>query len=242
MAKLFSFGLNILADIFYPKYCFSCKRSGGYLCKFCVNQIPILQQSFCIVCNKASVDGWTHLQCKQAANLNINLTPSRLISKLSYKNPIVTDMIITGKYYFIPEIFAVLTALVSHNLLLKGFEEEITNFVICPIPLHSKRHRWRGFNQSEIISNIFSQAFHIPTKYLLVRQIQTKTQKDLDAATREQNMKNAFIVSQPYNKNLPKNILLVDDVTTTGQTFLEATRALKLAGARTVWCISLAKD
>lgn len=242
MAKLFSFGLNILADIFYPKYCFSCKRSGGYLCKFCVNQIPILQQSFCIVCNRFNIDGWTHLRCIQTTNSNLNLTPTRFISKFSYKNPLVSDMIITGKYYFIPEIFAVLAALVCHNLLLEGFDEEITDFVICPIPLHSKRHRWRGFNQSEIISNIFSQAFQIPTKHLLIRQKQTKTQKDLDASARKQNMDSAFIISQHYGKNLPKNVILIDDVSTTGQTLLEATRVLKLAGAKTVWCLSLAKD
>lgn len=232
MTNLFSFGLNILADVFYPKYCFSCKRAGSYLCKFCVNQVPTVTQSFCIVCNKPSLDGWTHPHCKT------QFSADRLVSALPYKNSVVSDMVITGKYYFIPECFAVLAALTANHLLLNGFEEEVADFIICPIPLHPQRLRWRGFNQSEVAGKILSQALHIPCINILKRTKKTEVQKNLDAKSRKTNMQNAFACV----RKSPKKVLLIDDVTTTGQTLSEAARVLKQNGAQAVWCISLAKD
>lgn len=236
MPKLLSFGLNILADVLYPKYCFGCKRPGSYLCKFCVDQVPQLTHSFCIVCNKPSAAGFTHKQCK-----SIN-TPDRLLSALPYQNQTVADMIIFGKYHFIPELFVILGALTAHALLQNYStaeqEHQLLDFIICPIPLHKQRQRWRGFNQTEVAGKILAQAFNIPCINILTRNKNTKIQKDLTAIQRSTNMQNAFTCQyQP-----PKCIILLDDVTTTGQTFLSATKVLKEQGATTVWCISIAKD
>src|SRR6478672_4409644 len=115
---------------------------------------------------------------------------------------------------------------------------ELSNFVVCAIPLHTTRMRWRGFNQSEIAARIFCQGLNIPYCPLLTRTKNTKTQKNLDASSRKANMANAFVCS--YQS--PPNVILIDDVCTTGQTFLEATASLKQAGAHRVWCISIAKD
>lgn len=236
MTNLFSFGLNILADIFYPKYCFGCRRAGAYLCKFCITQIPTLAQNFCIVCNTPSSNGWTHSNCLT------DTSADRLLSGLSYHNPLVSDMIITGKYYFVPETFAILAALTTHNLLSKQSPEEFSSFVVCAIPLHNQRLKWRGFNQSEVAGKIIAQGLQIPYRNLLVRSKQTQTQKNLSAAARKINMQNAFSVSKTYAFKMPKKVVIIDDVTTTGQTFSEAVRALKENGVEEVWCISLAKD
>lgn len=235
MANLLSFGLNILADAFYPKYCFGCQRASGYLCKFCVEQVLIAQQTFCVVCNSESPHGTTHLAC---ATFD---TPDRLISALEYKDSVISDMIITGKYYFIPELFKILGALTAHTLLehhINVPEETLVNFVISAIPLHPSRQRWRGFNQTEVAGKIIAQACNLPYVNLLNRVKNTKTQKDLKSESRKINMANAFA---PKYK-IPKKVILIDDVTTTGQTFLEATKVLKQNGAQTVWCVSIAKD
>lgn len=235
MANLLSFGLNILADVFYPKYCFGCKRASGYLCKFCVDQISVLEKSFCLVCNKPNVKGLTHSKCKTAT------TPDRLICALKYQDKIVSDMIITGKYYFIPELFTILGALTAHTILQNHVDfpkEELNDFIVCAIPLHKQRHRWRGFNQTEIAGKIIAQAFNLPYANLLIRNRKTKTQKDLSYEARKTNMIDAF---KPQYQP-PKKIILIDDVTTTGQTFLEAAKILKASGTEIVWCISIAKD
>ncbi len=226
----------MLADVFCPKYCFGCQRSGSYLCKFCMSQIPKLAKNFCISCNKPSHNGYTHLECQTL------LTPERLLSAFPYQYPVVTDMIITGKYYFVPEIFAVLGALTADTLFKLTFStlppEELSEFYICAIPLHPSKHRWRGFNQAEIVARTIAQGLNLPYTPILQRIKQTKTQKDLDSQSRKTNVKNAFTcIVQP-----PEKIILIDDVCTTGQTFLEATRTLKQAGVREVWCVSIAKD
>ena len=236
MTKLFSFGLNILADIFYPKYCFGCRRASSYLCKFCITQIPQLSKTVCIVCNLPSPNGWTHSNCLT------DTSAERLLSALSYHNPLVSDMIITGKYYFIPEVFAILGAITAHYLLSNNSKEDFENFVVCAIPLHTQRQRWRGFNQSEIAGKIIAQALGIPYVNLLTRPKATKTQKNLTAQDRKINMANAFAVPKQFINKLPKRIILIDDVTTTGQTFKEAVQVLKQNKVKTVWCISLAKD
>ena len=235
MANLLSFGLNILADVFYPKYCFGCRRAVGYLCKFCVNQVTVLEKMVCVVCNTTSLSGTTHRACKTP------FAPDRLISALKYQDEVVSSMIITGKYHFIPELFAVLGALTAHTILQNHINfpaEDLDGFVVCAIPLHKQRLRWRGFNQTEIAGKIIAQAFNLPYANLLIRNKKTKTQKDLTSDARKTNMADAF--APQYR--LPKKVILIDDVTTTGQTFLEATKTLKENGAETVWCISIAKD
>jgi competence protein ComFC len=235
MSNLLSFGLNILADVFYPKYCFGCRRSGRYLCKFCVTQLTFSAQHFCIVCNTPNAQGKTHAQCCNS------LTPDRLLSAFPYQQSVISEMIISGKYFFISSVYSLLGILTAQWLIRTQISVDLLKqkgFVLCPIPLHPQRQRWRGFNQSQIIAQTISEQFKLPYADLLIRRKNTKTQKDLDAKARQTNMQNAFTCSA----RVPENIILVDDVTTTGQTFLEATKVLKQNGAKTVWCLSVAKD
>jgi competence protein ComFC len=239
MANIFSFGLNILADIFYPKYCFGCKRSGSYLCKFCCTQVPSLAQSFCVVCNQPNAGGHTHTACLT------ELAPEQFFAAFSYHTELLSEMIIYGKYFFIPEIFTVLGKLAAQRLLetnpqLRHLAAD--GFVLCPIPLHSQRKKWRGFNQAEVAAVAIGNILKLPTRNLLVRCKNTKTQKDLSASQRKSNMAGAFACPEALLGPLPENILLIDDVSTTGQTFLSACATLKAAGAKKVVCMSLAKD
>lgn len=208
-----------------------------------MNQIPSLVRNFCVVCNSASPQGFTHTPCKT------EFSPDRLLSAFAYQNKTVADMIITGKYYFVPEVFAVLGALASEHIFFDAIYKReskpeeysaLKDFVVCAIPLHARRLRWRGFNQSEIAAKVMAQGLNLPYYPLLQRSKNTQTQKNLDAKSRQTNLANAFKANQI--PNFPRKVILVDDVSTTGQTFLEATRVLKQAGAGQVWCVSIAKD
>jgi competence protein ComFC len=232
MANLLSSGLNILADVFYPKYCFGCRRSGKYLCKFCTSQIPTIAQSFCIMCNKPSPDGRTHNQCRS------EFSPDRLLSAFPYQNDVVSEMVIAGKYMFVSETFAVLGLLAAETIKSRWNKNTFTDYIICPIPLHPSRKRWRGFNQADIIGSAFEHSLQIPSIGLLARTKNTRTQKDLDLKSRLANLHDAFSVTQ----EIPQKVILIDDVCTTGRTFIEAGKVLKQAGAKEVICISIAKD
>lgn len=109
---------------------------------------------------------------------------------------------------------------------------------ILPIPLHQSKRRRRGFNQAEILARELGKRTGIPLNTCaLVRVKKTKPQKRLDDYGRAENLKNAFGVSKEW---IPKkNVLLVDDIYTTGNTIHNAAKVLKKAGAENVYFLTI---
>ena len=110
--------------------------------------------------------------------------------------------------------------------------------LIVPVPLHSSRIRSRGYNQSQLLADHLGNTFGIPVvSEVLVRIRSTPSQTSLNQQQRLQNVAGAF---QADNLNLliGKNILLVDDVITTGATLNECAKTLLKAGAKNVHAIA----
>lgn len=111
---------------------------------------------------------------------------------------------------------------------------------LVPIPLHRSRQREREFNQAESLSQELAKEFNKKVlTNVLIRVKPTKTQTELTFQERCQNVKESFSVVKP---ELIKdtNLLLIDDVLTTGATSSEAAKCLKEAGARKVLLLTLA--
>lgn len=110
--------------------------------------------------------------------------------------------------------------------------------VLMPIPLHARRQRERGFNQSVEIVRALSQQTGIPIADSLVKAKVTWAQTDLPHDMRQKNIAEAFALKE----SLPhkRYILLVDDVTTTGSTLMAAAHVLKTA-TNQVWGVTLAR-
>lgn len=124
-----------------------------------------------------------------------------------------------------------LTSLMMADPLLKRAD------LLAPIPLHPARMRERGYNQSELLARRVSQLTGIPTDNALRRVKNTRTQaRIVDAKKRRQNLEGAFAVTNPETLR-NKQILLIDDVTTTGATLDAAAKALKAAGAGIVYAL-----
>lgn len=104
---------------------------------------------------------------------------------------------------------------------------------VVPVPLHAKRQRQRGYNQSAILAGCISKRYSLPVREKLIKRIRNTPSQALSApAERFTNLKDAFKASQKCNG---LNILLVDDVITTGSTASECAKALKAAGAVKVY-------
>jgi len=116
---------------------------------------------------------------------------------------------------------------------------------LIPIPLHPKRQKDRGFNQSELLANLIHQHLHTTlAPPILIRTHSTTPQADIhDRNTRLTNLKHVFSLNPNIDKNILKNksILLIDDVSTTGATLIQATQILKRAHAHIVWGLVLAR-
>lgn len=95
--------------------------------------------------------------------------------------------------------------------------------VLVPVPLHARRLRQRGFNQSELLAKKVSAALNIPIAYAVQRNRNTKPQVECDGIERRKNLYEAFTAT-PVDA---KRIILIDDVTTTGSTFVEIAKAIR---------------
>ena len=111
---------------------------------------------------------------------------------------------------------------------------------IIPIPLHNKRLIERGYNQSELLANELSKKIAIPAILNnLVKTKETTTQTKLTKAERQENLKGCFEITNK-SEIAGKNILLIDDVFTTGATIEEASKVLKNAGANKIYILTFA--
>lgn len=112
--------------------------------------------------------------------------------------------------------------------------------LIIPIPMYETKKRERGFNQADILADIISNNTNISIDRIsLIRKKDTSPQNRLNLLDRHKNLKDAFVVTRPTNI-YRKNILLVDDIFTSGSTIINASKALKQYHANSVSSITLA--
>ncbi len=206
--------MNLL-DLFYPKFCVGCNSFGHYLCFDCqkTTQPP-------------------------DAVFDEDLIPLDGLWSLAHYSGVIEDLIHTLKYRWVTDILNELTTLISKEL--QSVPLLYTPDLIIPVPLHPKRYSWRGFNQSELLAREVSKILNIPMQNALSKVRVTKPQVGLEAAEREDNLKNAFIIREESSV-AGLNILLIDDVWTTGSTMKECGKVLKEAGAEQVYAFTLAR-
>lgn len=113
--------------------------------------------------------------------------------------------------------------------------------MVLPVPLYSARQRERSYNQAALLAEELAR--RIDRRFddkSLVRIRKTETQTHFNAVKRRENMSGAFAVARPEWVR-QRCVLLVDDVMTTGATLHECAKALKQAGVRTVWALTVAR-
>lgn len=119
---------------------------------------------------------------------------------------------------------------------------DFSKFIITPLPLHKSRLRERGYNQSELLAEVVAKILNLPMRSdLLIKTKKTKPQVELkNWDERKDNLQNCFSVTNP-DLIEGKNIILVDDVTTSGTTLAEVATVLKTAGARKIIALVIAR-
>lgn len=229
-----------VVDILFPILCLGCRREGSFLCDTCFARLPEKEIQECPICRMPySRSGAVCKLCQKKTALD------GLLIAAPYKDQLIERLIHTLKYRFIEAIAEplaqVLTrALEHHPLPLPD--------VIIPVPLHPKRLRYRGFNQSLLIAEALARhltpGLPLPIENrLMLRHRFTKPQMStMSRQERIENLRGAFALSPSPSLNLTgKNIWLIDDVATTGTTLEECSQVLKQAGARSVWALVIAR-
>lgn len=127
-------------------------------------------------------------------------------------------------------------------IYLRFIQAEGKTYTLIPVPLHKSRQHERGYNQSLVLAKVVAEYLNFPVlDGVLIRTRKTIIQKHMDAATRAQNMRGAFTVLPERAAEIKnKNILLIDDVYTTGSTTGACRQALHDAGATEIKILTVA--
>jgi len=238
-----SFLKNIILDSLFPVFCLSCQKEGFWLCEKCLAETKILDFQVCPACEEVITDkGFLCHFCREARKSRLD----GLIAAVSYDDPVARKMVHNFKYRFIGDISESLAKLIFRALVRNDIT--LPDFVV-PVPLHPKRLRWRGFNQSlllaEYISKEISPMMEIDILDILQRKHYNAPQMNVkNYRERLENVKNIFGLKSDINFDLVKNknILLIDDIATTGATLEECAKVLKLAGAKKVFAAVVARQ
>ena len=232
-------GLSLL-EFFLPRLCVFCgevveQEAKAAVCPACEDKLEWVASPLCSCCGRVFPvrEGLDHLcgPCQtdpppfaraRAAVLYDEEGPSgQAIKRFKYNRR--QDML--------PVMHSWLRQ--SHVLeLVQGAD------LAAPVPLHPSRLKQRGFNQALLLAQAFPE---VPLeRELLIRRRHTLPQAGLTPRERQDNVKGAFAVSQPAMVK-GKNILLIDDVFTTGATVRECARVLRRTGARQVNVLTVAR-
>lgn len=225
-------------DFLFPPRCVCCQKPGALLCPSChqtlLNQTP---PTVCPICSRPAIDGFTHPKCQNKLRTPID----RAVCSFPYSGP-ASALITHLKYKKARVLVSTITTLLIHDLNERGISLGEESLII-PVPLHPFRKIERGFNQAELIAKPLAEAFHLTySPQSLARIKNTLPQVSLKKDKRLENIRGAFAVrpeAEPLLKD--KDVILVDDVFTTGATLRECGRTLKKAGVRWVYAITFAK-
>ena len=218
-----------LFDFFLPRFCPSCDKKllpkESVVCHDCISKIKLAEDE--------------RIHSEFARKFSSSEIISDFISLYVFEKDKELQHIIHSLKYnkrFTTGIF--LGTILAENLGQKIKEWKID--YIIPVPLHHLKQAERGYNQSYYIAKGLSKGLGIPVAQSFIKRKRfTESQTTMNLKERQENIEGAFKAKR--NLNLKgKNILLVDDVITTGSTIGECGKVLLKAGANKVYAVSVA--
>lgn len=231
-------------DLCLPRYCEGCGRAisasepSGW-CPECWEMLPWIRSPLCPRCGRPYLKSPTspdHLcgKCLLAPPLLGWIRSA--VAHSGIARDCIHSLKFGGELHRVPPLIPLLAVAAEHGLPALPFPD-----FILPVPLHIKRLRQRGFNQSALLARSLGRRIHLPVRFdVLTRKVWTEPQTRLSREDRLINVKGAFSVPRPAAVT-EKAILLVDDVFTTGSTLAECAKVLKKAGAAEVYAVTVSR-
>lgn len=226
--SLFSSFLDL---IFLPRCPFCDSICKEPVCPDCADAVKFISPPFCTICGipfrSESIKNHICGECVKKKRhfswargvLVYDDASAKAIHRFKYKN----DTTFSKAF----------GSIICNHLAATGFD------VIIPVPLHIKRLRERGFNQSLLLAKEVGKTYKIPVDPFVLRRTRwTEPQVNLSGKDRKINVKGAFAV---HGDLKGKRVLLIDDVYTTGATVGECSKVLRKSGAKEVCVLTLAR-
>jgi len=205
--------IDALLSLIFPKMCLGCGKHGAYICGKCMDKMPYPE---------------------------IDENSDMILAAASYEPRLAKKAVRALKYRSARQVSESLAQLIYARLCEDI--SEINPDALIPAPISGKRRRKRGFNQAEAIAKRLSDMLDVEClTNVLYKNKDTTSQVEIkDKKERLKNLKGAFSVKNPGLVK-GKVVIVVDDVSTTGATMIEARRALLRAGAKEVYGVVAAK-
>src|SRR3990167_7332145 len=221
----FSIKAHILQPLI-PTYCLLCQlhaKNHELICEHCAETLPKTKNA-CLQCGLAILDMQTYCAACKTNPPAFDHT----IALFQYESPI-SLLIAQLKFQQNLMIAALLSRYWIHYFLLHPTQ---LPELIIPVPLHYQRLKKRGFNQALEIAKPVGKYFGIPVDVsACVKVKNTEAQSSLSAKKRQNNIKNAFILTRTIKEN---HVAILDDVMTTGNTVSEISVLMKNSGAKSI--------
>lgn len=207
---------KIVFGILAPTYCVSCERWGELLCDKCYETIDFLYEQ----------------PLPQLAPLYLD----DVISACRYGGAIKA-LLKSLKYQSVIDAGRLCGRLLYHCTIIPNVD------CITSVPIHPMRLRERGFNQAQVIAQTLAELVNTPYQDLLIRTIHGSHQASIQSRDeRLDHVVNHFSLNPKLTSAIPKTILIIDDVLTTGSTLNECARIVKVNGCKTVIGLTVARQ
>ncbi len=208
--------MSLILDLLFPKTCYGCGQLGYYFCPRCICRFNL---------GKLNQLKNSHIEAHLAV----------------FNDQTIKSSITSLKYNFVshlaPDLARLTASTIKKSFPLIDTYWHQNNFCLIPVPLHQNRLNWRGFNQSSLVGEYLAKFLNLPyIPNLITKNISTSAQvKSTHKSQRLKNLSGAFSLN-PAIKT-PKNIIIFDDIYTTGATTLSIARLFPISTS--IWILSL---
>lgn len=230
---------NGVFNLIAPRRCLECLAIGSWFCPACRERI-IWRNNLDAKCLHCSSDTGRPGDFCTTCQRDLGIVGIYYVGR--YQTLALQRGVQWLKFKGIRELAPLLAwELLPVIIKIAPLPELVDSAVIVPLPLHQRRFRQRGFNQSELLAKHLSSYTNIPVLNLLMRKRATWSQAQLPHEVRGENMKGAFTATEV---NIPISCtiaIILDDVTTTGSTLIAAARALSPFAFKRIYGLTLAK-
>ncbi len=220
-------------DLLFPKRCVGCDVEGAFLCGECHDDLPTLEPPYCFICSQPG-DLMMRL-CARCWERPLQIDGIR--SPYRFEGAI-RNAVHSLKYRNLRAMAPVLAGLLANFVVSQSIEADL----LVPAPLHPRRERSRGYNQTLLLAKETGALLDVETSSDALRRVQnTPSQASVSSEDeRLANVANAFQAEPDLVGG--KRVMILDDVCTTGSTLEACSLALKAAGALSVQGLTLARE
>jgi len=220
-------------DVLFPPRCVACGEQGSFLCNACRGAMPRALPPRCPLCWQPERRGQMCGRCAQARPAFAGARSLHL-----YEGP-VREAVHALKYNHLSALARPMGEMMAVYLEAEALPVDM----VVPVPLFGRRQRLRGYNQSALLAREVARigrGLPLAERGLARRRDTPPQARSVDAEARRRNVVGAFGGERRLVEG--RRVLLIDDVMTTGATLDACGRALRQAGAASVWALTFARE